>query len=684
MYPDSSSPASGSDNPLLSNWNTPHQTPPFSRIRSEHYVPALHVALQEAERAVQEIAGRPEPPTFENSVVALECATFSLDRISNLLFNLNECHTDDTMQHIAEQMAPELTRFSNRIYMDERLFGRIDTLYQQRDTLELDGEQRTLLEETRKAFVRHGVSLQGDARRRFEVISERLAVLSQNFSRHVLADSNDYALHLTDSAQLSGLPDHVVAAASQEAGRRGLKGWVFTLSYPSYGPFVTYSDQRELRRQMWCAYNSRGNRGNENDNNALVAELVALRHELAGLLGYDTYCDYVVSNRMVGSRARLESFMAELHASALPVARRDFDEVVRYAAAQGAEMPLQRWDYNYYAERLKRERYGFDFEQLRPFFPLDRVCQGIFGLYGRLYGLRFQPSDQIETYHPEVQVFEVYEGDRLMGVLYLDLHPRSNKRSGAWMTEFRDQSCVNGMEVRPLIQIVCNFSRPVEGRPALLSLNEVETFMHEFGHAMHGMLSEVTYPSLSGTHVKRDFVELPSQLMENWCRERSFLDTFARHYETGAMLPDDYLDHIRNSERYQAGYLCLRQWNFGIVDLAFHTLSAPLQHSVAAFEQEHMDEMLPVVAGCAASTAFTHIFSGGYAAGYYGYKWAEVLDADVFERFRQTGIFDCATATAWRQKVLSRGGTRPPNQLFRDFMGRDPDMTAFLKRSFQP
>lgn len=684
MYPDTSSPASGSDNPLLSNWNTPHQTPPFSRICSEHYVPALRVALQEAERAVQEIAGRPEPPTFENSVVALECATFSLDRISNLLFNLNECHTDDTMQHIAEQMAPELTRFSNRIYMDERLFGRIDTLYQQRDTLELDGEQRTLLEETRKAFVRHGVSLQGDARRRFEVISERLAVLSQNFSRHVLADSNDYALHLTDSAQLNGLPDHVVAAASQEAGRRGLKGWVFTLSYPSYGPFVTYSDQRELRRQMWCAYNSRGNRGNENDNNALVAEIVALRHELAGLLGYDTYCDYVVSNRMVGSRARLESFMAELHAAALPVARRDFDEVVRYATAQGAEMPLQRWDYNYYAERLKRERYGFDFEQLRPFFPLDRVCQGIFGLYGRLYGLRFQPSDQIETYHPEVQVFEVYEGDRLMGVLYLDLHPRSNKRSGAWMTEFRDQSCVNGMEVRPLIQIVCNFSRPVEGRPALLSLNEVETFMHEFGHAMHGMLSEVTYPSLSGTHVKRDFVELPSQLMENWCRERSFLDTFARHYETGAMLPDDYLDHIRNSERYQAGYLCLRQWNFGIVDLAFHTLSAPLQHSVAAFEQEHMDELLPVVAGCAASTAFTHIFSGGYAAGYYGYKWAEVLDADVFERFRQTGIFDCATATAWRQKVLSRGGTRPPNQLFRDFMGRDPDMTAFLKRSFQP
>ena len=678
----SAAPAEGQEkNPLLEKWNTPYQAPPFSRIRNEHYAPALRDAIKNAEAEVQRIATQKSKPTFVNTIEALERSGEEVERISGVLFNLNECNTDPEMQRIVMEMSPELTRFSNRVNMNEQLFARVKELYDRRETLALTVEQQTLLEDTYKGFIRNGVGLQGEARKRFAEISERLGVLSQQMNQNVLADNNDYTLHVTNEKDLSGLPATAVAAARQEAQERGLDGWVFTLAYPSFGPFLTYADNRNLREQIWRAYNSRGNRGNKNDNNDVIREIVALRLEMANLLGYKTYSEYVLSNRMCESPAELENFFGKLKDAALPAAQRDFEMVSEYAREHGAVMPLQRWDFSYWAEKLKKEMFEFDEELLRPYFQLERVRQGIFDLYGRLYGLTFKENPKIEVYHPDVKVYEVHDGSRFMGVLYLDMHPRASKRSGAWMTEFRGQSNLGGRQVRPLIQVVCNFSKPVGNEPALLSFDEVETFMHEFGHAMHGMLTDCTYPSVSGTNVKRDFVELPSQVMENWCYESEFLNTFAKHYQTGDTVPGEYIKKIKAAEKYLAGWYCVRQLSLGLVDFAFHSLEKPFEGKVEDFERNYMLELLPEVKGANTSTAFTHIFAGGYASGYYGYKWAEVLDADAFSKFKQNGIFDKKTAEAFRREILSRGGTEHPAVLFRRFMGRDADIKAFMERS---
>lgn len=669
-------------NPLLQEWNTPHQTPPFNQIEVRHFAPAVETAIREAEANVERIASSKESPTFENTVVALQTADERLERITAILFNLNECCTSPELQQTVMELTPVLTRHSNSVNMNQRLFARVKAVYDQREELTLTTEQRTLLEDTYQGFVRHGVALQGEPRKQYQAITERLSELSQMVNQHVLADNNAFVLHITNREDLAGLPDNVVEAARQEALQRGEKeGWLFTLDAPSYVPFMTFANNRELRKTLWQAYNSRGNRGNENDNNALIREMATLRMQLAQLLGYDTYCAYVLSDRMCQSVQQLDNFYAQLMEAALPAARRDLDEVSAYAQSLGAQLPLQRWDFSYYSEKLKRERYDLDQELLRPYFPLDSVRQGIFDLYGRLYGLRFQSAVGVQVYHPDVLVYEVYDGNRLMGLLYLDMHPRSNKRGGAWMTEFRQQSNLNGRQVRPLIQVVCNFSKPVGDKPALLSFDEVNTFMHEMGHAMHGMLTDCTYPSLSGTNVKRDFVELPSQLMENWCYQPLFLNAFAHHYQTGDTLPAEYVERLRAAERYLAGWLCLRQLNLGLTDRAFHTIQQPIESTVEDLEREAMTDLLPPVPGTCTSTAFTHIFAGGYASGYYGYKWAEVLDADVFSRFEQNGIFDPATADLFRRQVLSRGGTQHPSILFRNFMGRDPDIHAFMRRS---
>jgi len=673
-------PAAG-QNPLLEKWNTPHQTPPFSQIRNEHYAPAMREAIRRAEAEVDRIAAQKSKPTFVNTIEALERSGEEVERISGVLFNLNECNTNPEMQQIVMELSPELTRYGNRVSMNEKLFARVKDLYDRRETLALTVEQSTLLEDTYKSFIRNGVGLQGDARKRFAEISERLGVLSQQMNQNVLADNNDYTLHITNEKDLAGLPATAVAAARQEAQERGLEGWVFTLAYPSFGPFLTYADNRDLREQIWRAYNSRGNRGNANDNNAVIREIVALRLEMAQLLGYKTYSEYVLSNRMCETPAELEKFFGQLKEAALPAANRDFEMVSEYAHKHGAVMPLQRWDFSYWAEKLKQEMFEFDEELLRPYFPLERVRQGIFDLYGRLYGLSFKENSKIDVYHPDVKVYEVYDGKRFMGVLYLDMHPRASKRSGAWMTEFRGQSNMGGREVRPLIQVVCNFSKPVGDEPALLSFDEVETFMHEFGHAMHGMLTDCTYPSVSGTNVKRDFVELPSQVMENWCYESEFLNTFAKHYQTGDTVPGEYIRKIKAAEKYLAGWYCVRQLSLGLVDFAFHSLEKPFEGKVEDFERQQMLELLPEVKGANTSTAFTHIFAGGYASGYYGYKWAEVLDADAFSKFKQNGIFDKKTAEAFRREILSRGGTEHPAVLFRRFMGRDADIKAFMERS---
>lgn len=673
-------PALGQTNPLLEDWNTPHQTPPFSLIRTEHYAPAMRAAIKEAEANIGNIVKQKEAATFENTIVALQTASERLDRISGVLFNLNECNTDSAMQQVVMELTPELTRYENSVSMNEKLFARVKAVYEQRDKLELTTEQRTLLENTYKGFVRNGVNLSGRDKKIFAKNSERLAELSQKMNQNVLADNNNYILHITKERDLNGLPENVKAAARQEAAERDMDGWVFTLAYPSFGPFITYADNRDLREQMWRAYNSRGNRGNENDNNEIIREMTLLRYQQAKLLGYSNYSEYVLSNRMCETPAQLSKFFDQLLDASMPYAIQDLKDVSNYASRHGAKLPLQRWDFSYWSEKMKQDKYDFDEELLRPYFQLENVRQGIFNLYGRLYGLTFKEAHDIDIYHPDVKVYEVYDGNRFMAVLYLDMHPRASKRSGAWMTEFRNQSNIDGNEVRPLIQVVCNFSKPVGDKPALLSFDEVETFMHEFGHAMHGMLSDCTYPGVSGTSVKRDFVELPSQVMENWCYEPEFLNTFARHYQTGATIPMEYIQKIRASEKYLAGWLCVRQLSLGLVDFAFHTITEPIEGPIEVFERAHMKELLPAVQGTNTSTAFTHIFAGGYASGYYGYKWAEVLDADVFSKFKQNGIFDKTTAEAFRNEVLSKGGTEHPAVLFRNFMGRDPKIDALLQR----
>ena len=648
-------------NILLQNW----EFPPFDQIHTEDYEPAIRAAIEEAEHNVEAIATSPEEPTFANTVEALECASRRLDRISAVMMNLNECHTNDELQAVVMRMEPLMTRFSLKVMTDERLYKRVEQLSTSNPNLST--EQQTLLGNTLKSFRRHGVALPPEQRERYKQNEEEFSELKQRFSQNALADLNEWSLHLTKEEELEGLPEAIRTAAREEAASRGLEGWVFTLAAPSYIPFMTYSALSDLREKMYLMYNSIGNRGNGHDNNDVIHRIVELRAEQAQLLGYTSYCDYVLEDRMVQSLPNLQSFMDNLKAAVLPSAQKDLEDV---GATNG-------WDFSYLAEKLKQQRYDFDSEALRPFFPLEAVREGIFNLYGRLYGLRFEEDCSVPVYHEEVHVYRVSDGEREMGLLYLDMHPRPSKRSGAWMTEFRGQ---HG-NVRPQIQVVCNFSKPTADTPALLRFSEVETFMHEMGHAMHGMLSDVQYESLSGTNVKRDFVEMPSQVMENWCYEPEFLATFARHWETGEPLPTKYIDKIRAAQNHLAGWLCLRQLNLGYTDIAFHTMGVESgKWKAESIEASAMTNLLPRVPGCCTATNFSHIFGGGYASGYYGYKWAEVLDADIFSRFKQDGIFNQETAAAFRREILSRGGSEHPAVLFHNFMGREPDNKALLKR----
>ena len=652
-------------NILLQNW----EFPPFDQIHTEDYEPAIRAAIEAAERNVEAIATNPEPPTFENTVEALECADRRLSRISAIMMNLNECCTSDALQAVVMRMEPLMTRFSMKVMTDLRLYNRVRKVSENSEYSENSecSERKTLLENTLKSFVRHGVALPWEERMQYTKNEEELSELKLHFSQNALADLNDWTLHLTDEADLAGLPETVRTAAREEATHRGLDGWVFTLAAPSYIPFMTYSDQEHLRAKMYLAYNSIGNRGNEHDNNKVIRRIVELRARQARLLGYDIYCDYVLEDRMVQSLPNLRRFMDNLKDAVLPAAEKDLKDV-------GA---TNSWDFSYKAEKLKQQRYDFDSEMLRPYFPLEAVREGIFNLYGRLYRLQFIAAPEVPIYHKDVKVYRVSDGEREMGLLYLDMFPRESKRSGAWMTEFRGQYS----KVRPQIQVVCNFSKPTADTPSLLRFSEVETFMHEMGHAMHGMLSDVQYESLSGTNVKRDFVEMPSQVMENWCYEPEFLNTFARHWQTGEPLPTEYIDKIRAAQNHLAGWLCLRQLNLGYTDIAFHTVpDGSAVGKAEAVEASAMTNLLRRVPGCCTATNFNHIFGGGYASGYYGYKWAEVLDADIFSRFKADGIFNQETAAAFRREILSRGGSEHPAVLFRNFMGREPDNKALLRR----
>lgn len=663
-------------NILLGEW----EYPPFHLIHTDDYPPAIRAAIEEAEQAIECIATNPEAPTFENTIEALECADRKLQRISSIMMNLNECCTSDELQNVVMQLEPEITRFSMKVVTDRRLYERIEKLkigIENSANAKLSVEQQTLLDNTIKSFVRHGIALPDTEREQYKRNEEDLSELKLRFSQNALADLNDWFLHITDESELSGLPDTVCTAANEEGASRGLKGWVFTLAAPSYIPFMAFSDRRDLREKMYCAYGSIGGRGNEHDNNEIIRRIVALRSEQAKLLGYNTYCDYVLEDRMVKSLPNLRRFMDDLRSAVLPAAKKDLADMSEISGIP----QISGWDISYLSEKLKQQRYSFDSEALLPYFPLDAVKEGIFALYGRLYGLRFEEDNTIPVYHKDVTVYRVKYGEREMGILYLDMYPRPSKRSGAWMTEFRGQHD----SIRPQIQVVCNFSKPTANTPSLLRFSEVETFMHEMGHAMHGMLSEVHYESLSGTNVKRDFVEMPSQVMENWCYEPEFLSTFARHWQTGEPLPTEYIDKIRAAQNHLAGWLCLRQLNLGYTDIAFHTSEWSDKSDSSNFKAEEiessaMTNLLLRTPGCCTATNFSHIFCGGYASGYYGYKWAEVLDADIFSRFKEEGIFNQETAQRFRREILSRGGTQHPSILFKNFMGREPDNKALLKR----
>lgn len=671
-------------NPLLEDFKTPHATPPFEEIQTKDYLPAFDQAIAAARQEIRSIAESSEQPSFENTIVALDAAGEKLNTISAIFFNLNSANTNAEMQKIAQEVSPKLTEFGNSIYMNPQLFKRVKQVYDKRAQLSLLPEQLTLLDKTWKSFVNGGANLEGEAKERFKEINIELSKLSLQFEENVLAETNDFELFLTTEEDLSGLPEGIREAAALAAREKGETGWLFTLHAPSYGPFMKYADNRELREKMYRAYNSRSNHPNAHNNSEIIRQMTALRLEKAQIMGYQTFADYVLTNRMAESPAEVNDFLTQLLQASHPFALQEKKEVEDYARSVGFKEELQRWDWSYYSNKLKREKYALDDEMLKPYFKLENVQNGIFALAHTLYGLNFKEVNNIPKYHPDVKTFEVYDRDSsFLAVLYADFFPRASKSGGAWMTEYQTQHLRNGKDIRPQVSLVMNFTRPTENKPSLLSFDEVTTFLHEFGHSLHGMLSQNTYNATAGTSVYRDFVELPSQIMENWALEKEWLDTWAVHYQTGEKIPAEYIEKIRRAANFQSGYLSDRQLSFGIIDMAWHSITQPVKDSIVDFERKAMQatEIFPPVEGSCFSTGFGHIFGGGYAAGYYSYKWAEVLDADAFSVFQENGIFDPATADSFRKNILEKGGSEHPMTLYVRFRGHKPTVDALLKRS---
>jgi peptidyl-dipeptidase Dcp len=670
-------------NPLLQEWTTPFRTPPFDKIKTEHFRPAAEEAIILAKKEIDEITDNPSEPDFENTIAALDRIGEPLSAITAILFNLNSAETNKELQEATQEVSPLLTRFSNDITLNEKLFDRINKIYESRESAGLSTEQKILVERKYRNFRLGGAGLKDGEKARFREISEQLATLSLKFEENVLEETNSFELHLTEESDLEGLPSGLREMAGMEAERRKKEGWVFTLHFPSYYPFMQYSEKKDLREKMLKAYSSRAFRGNEYDNSQNVLKIVSLRLEMAKMLGFQNFAEMILGDRMADTPEKVEKFLDELYTASKPAAHRDFGNLKAFAGESGHE-ELQRWDWAFYSEKLKKKLYDIDDELLKPFFPLEKVEEAIFGLATRLYGIRFARNNSIPVYHPEVKTFEVYDSDdSFLAIFYADYHPRPGKNGGAWMTSYRDQRKENGRDVRPFISIVANFTRPTDTLPSLLTFNEVTTFLHEFGHSLHGILTKCTYESLSGTSVARDFVELPSQFMENFAYEKDWLDTWAVHYQTGEKLPAEIIEKIRESLVFNEGYSCYRQLSFSLLDMAWHTLTEPSVKDIADFELMAMSktELFPPVPGLNMSASFGHIFGGGYAAGYYGYKWAEVLDADAFAKFTETGIFDKETAASFRRNILEKGGTEKPMDLYVAFRGREPHIEAFLKRS---
>ena len=673
------------ENPLVKEWNTPFQTPPFNSIKTEHYKPAMLYAIEQAKQEVNAIIVNRARPDFENTIVALERAGGLLNRISGVFFNINECMTSDQLQQIYMEIIPDLTAYGNDVSMNPLLFAKVKEVYDQRDDIALTTEQRMLLEKTYKSFIRSGALLEGAAKEEYRKVSEDLSMLTNQYQMNVLAEQNAFFLNITNKKDLAGLPDYVIAAAREEAKARKQKGWTFTLQYPSFSPFMQYADNRDLREKMWRASAFEANNNNDKDNKEIARKIANLRLRMAQLLGYSSYAEYALEERMAQNPQTVNKFINDLFEASMPFAEKEMKEVQDYANAHGFVGQIQRWDFSYWSEKLKNDKYAMDPSMFKPYFKLENVKKGVFDLADRLYNIEFRENKQIEKYHPDVTVYEVYDkaDGKFLAVLYMDFFPRESKRSGAWMTAFREQYIdENGNDVRPLIQLVCNFTKPTSKEPSLLTFDEVNTFLHEFGHCLHGIFASGTYQSISGTSVYRDFVELPSQIMENFATEKEFLDMFAVHYKTGEKIPQELIDKLIASQRYLAGYMSVRQLSFGMIDMAWHTITSPYTGDVIAMEKNAIakTELMPVVENSVMTTSFGHIFAGGYAAGYYGYKWAEVLDADAFAVFKEKGIFNREVSTSFRKNILSQGGKKHPMELYKAFRGHEPTNEALLRR----
>lgn len=672
------------NNPLLDKWNTPFGTPPFNLFETTHFKPAVEEAIKSAAEEIKIITDNTDRPDFENTIASLDRAGETLGRITSVLFNLNSAETNKAIQEVTQEVSPILTRFSNDITLNEKLFERIKTVSGSKETSGLNTEQKILTERKFRNFMLGGAALKEEERKRFRAISEELATLSLKFEENVLEETNSFELYITERRDLAGLPESLIQMAAMEADLRKKQGWVFTLHFPSYVPFMQYSENRYLREKMLKAYSSRAFRDNEFDNSQNVLKIVNLRLEIARMLGFSTFAEMISGDRMADTPEKVEKFQEELYQASKPAASRDFDHIRHFAESTGHTSTIERWDWAYFSEKLKKKLFDIDDEILKPYFSLEKVEAAILNLATTLYGITFIRNYTIPVYNPEVKTFEVYDHyNSFLSILYLDYHPRPGKNGGAWMTSYRDQKNEKGNEVRPLISIVANFTRPSETRPSLLSFNELTTLLHEFGHSLHGMLTKCTYEGLSGTNVARDFVELPSQFMENFAFEKEWLDSWATHYITGEKIPDEIISKIKESSTFNEGYACYRQLSFGFLDMAWHTIKNPVNTNISDFETSAMakTDLFPPVKGLNMSASFGHIFGGGYAAGYYGYKWAEVLDADAFSYFKETGIFNKETAASFRKNILEKGGTEKPLDLYVSFRGKEPSIDALLIRS---
>ena len=667
-------------NPLLAPWETPYATPPFSKIELKHYEPAFDAAIACSRAEVAAIVDNPKKPTFVNTIVALEQSGSLLSRIEGIFFNMLGAETSDQLQEISLRVQPKLTELENDISLNEKLFERVKAVYEHPGRL--SQEERMLLEKTYKHFARNGAALSPEKKELYRQYTTELSALTLKFGQNSLAATNAFTLHITDPKVVAELPGFVREGMAAEAASRGEKGWTVTLQYPSYLPFMTYSTNRELKEKLWRARSSEC-LGGKFDNTELIRKIVNTRLKIANLLGYKCYADYVLEERMAGDTKTVESFLNDLLVQTKSWADADYRTVSEYAASKGLEGELMPWDWPYYSTKYKDEKYALNDELVKPYFELEHVKKGVFLLANKLYGLNFTPNTKIDVYHPDVTAYDVTDRDgRFLAVLYLDFFPRASKTAGAWMTEFRGTKIVDGKETRPLVSLVMNFTKPTATTPSLLTFDEFNTFLHEFGHSLHGMLGKGHYESLTGTNVYRDFVELPSQIMENWATEKEYLDLWAVHYQTGEKIPAEIVDRIVAAQNYLAAYLHVRQLSFGFIDMAWHTLTEPFEGNVEQFEVRAMapTQVLPVVEGTATSPSFGHIFSGGYAAGYYGYKWAEVLDADAFSLFKEKGIFNEEVATSFRKNILEKGGTEHPMDLYVRFRGHKPDSRALIER----